>query len=161
MCLTFFPQRSAKFCTCKGTVPWNYVSWELTGWGTGLLKETWGCGSQPAKQKPEACSGAPAGLHSQREVTIPHLKGSIQNPSCSFEPPANDTEKPERVQCRAVKMAGSRSHILWKAERTGFVHAGETEASVGVNRSFPFIEWKFLRRLSRNKVILQWSMVWG
>lgn len=37
------------------------------------------------------------------------------------------------------------------AEGTGFVQAGEMEALVGVNSSFPFTEWKFMRRLSRRR----------
>lgn len=65
-----------------------------------------GCGTQPAKHKPAACSAVPAGLHSEREVTTPHWKGSIQDPTCSSESPVNGTDKPEQVQCRTVKTVG-------------------------------------------------------
>lgn len=44
------------------------------------------------------------------------------------------------------KMAGGWITCAVKAEGTELVHSGEEKALVGLNSSFPFAEWKPLRR---------------
>lgn len=145
----------------KSPLHWYWLGSSSAGTDLG------GRGTQQAEHKPAACSGSKVcllGCTRVREVTSPpfdrpHLEYYTQ----LWAPRKRKTLISwSKFSGGLSRCLGAGSHALWKAEGGGLVHSGEEKALVGLNSSFPFVEWKPLRRLSsRRRQVLEWCMVWG